>query len=187
MRTPKQTLQTGTTQAVDEDTDHQTHEPLPPPLHTSLLRMRSLSEPSEVSEKISFKEFCFGSDVIWRVGSGLIWRGVCSQVEKHVFDFLQTFLFCSDASVPVWSEQVCGNLNSDTQGWYLSVLLFPSVFEGPSVSKVPLPGHPMDLLKKALLMLLLPAGLGAFCYIETVRPALVSTTDALRKMVVQQP
>ena len=60
--------------------------------------------------KIFFKEFCFGSDVIWRVGSGLIWRGVRSQVEKRVFDFLQTFLFCSDASVPVWSEQVCGNL-----------------------------------------------------------------------------
>ena len=91
-------------------TDHQTHEPLPPPLHTSLLRMRSLSEPSELLEKISFKEFCFGSDVIWRVGSGLIWRGVRSQVEKRVFYFLQTFLFCSDASVPVWSEQVCGNL-----------------------------------------------------------------------------
>ena len=98
---------------VDEHTDHQTHEPLPPPLHTSLLRMRSLSEPSELSEKISSKEFCFGSDVIWRVGSGLIWRGVRSQVEKRVFDFLQTFLFCSDVSVPVWSEQVCGNLYSN--------------------------------------------------------------------------
>ena len=82
------------------------------PLHNYLLRMRSLSEPSELSEKISFKEFCFGSDVIWRVGSGLIWRGVRSQVEKRVFDFLQTFLFCSDASVPVWSEQVCGNLKA---------------------------------------------------------------------------
>ena len=80
------------------------------PLHNYLLRMRNLSDPSELSEKISFKEFCFGSDVIWRVGSGLIWRGVRSQVEKRVFDFLQTFLFCSDASVPVWSEQVCGNL-----------------------------------------------------------------------------
>ena len=70
----------------------------------------SPSEPSELSEKISFKEFSFGSDLIWRVGSGLIWRGVRSQVEKRGFDFLQKFLFCSDASVPVWSEQVCGML-----------------------------------------------------------------------------
>ena len=85
------------------------------PLRNYLLRMRNLSEPSELSEKISFKEFCFGSDVIWRVGSGLIWRGVRSQVEKRVFDFLQTFLFCSDASVPVWSEQVCDNLNGTKQ------------------------------------------------------------------------
>ena len=49
---------------------------------------------------------------MWSDASVPVWseEGVRSQVEKRVFDFLQTFLFCSDASVPVWSEQVCGNL-----------------------------------------------------------------------------
>ena len=100
IRTLSQTLQTGTEVASVQLALVTKGRPRPTPSTpcVSLLRIRSLSDASKISENMFFAKFCGVSALVWRVGSGLIWSSVLSQVEKRVFDFLQTFSLWSDTS-----------------------------------------------------------------------------------------